>query len=317
MKAIFRGLMAMLGLAGVAILAGCSGGGPVSGGGFGTGGGGGGGSFGGAQDQGSVRVLLTDAPLDSVSAFKIDITGATVTNTSGNQVALTAPFQSIEVRNLALAATLMFESSKIPAGNYTGLRLIFSNPQLILTDSLGRNFTARSNTTPSVTLARSSVDVPITLNVTKNGFVAVLADFRVADSVTLNTQGNYSVDPQIRVTATSPTSPILELEDTLGRIASLPATPAGSMDLVLLVSGAQVRVVTDATTQFSPEIGSFSSLSTGQVVEVDAKLQSDGTFLARFIDVTVSDPALRYQGVVTRVVRDAFGNFVFDVVVQK
>ncbi len=117
-------------------------------------------------------------------------------------------------------------------------------------------------------------------------------------SIAKDASGNYVVDPVVQPSATSSSSSQNELEDTRGVIAAIPANNA--LDVNLTASGKTVRIVTDANTRFSSDIGQFSSLQVGLEIEVNAHFQSDGTFLAREVDLGAPNPSLRYSGVVTQ-----------------
>ncbi|MFI5104448.1 MAG: hypothetical protein ACHP79_05960, partial [Terriglobales bacterium] len=52
---------------------------------------------------------------------------------------------------------------------------------------------------------------------------------------------------------------------------------------------------------FDSGLTAFSGLQKNQFVEVEAVLQGDGTFLAKFVELSASDQTLRMQGVATGV----------------
>jgi hypothetical protein len=99
----------------------------------------------------------------------------------------------------------------------------------------------------------------------------------------------------------------MELVDTVGRISALPSSPANSFDYQLSSGAATARVVTDGNTAFDGGITSFASLQVGQYVEVVGQFQSDGTFMAKYVELSASNPGLRVQGVVASVTTTASG----------
>ena len=107
------------------------------------------------------------------------------------------------------------------------------------------------------------------------------------------------------------------MEDVRGTINAVLATPANCLDIQLVGSGISVLVRTDPNTQFSNSIGDFSNLQVGQLIEVNAQFLSDGTFLAKSVDLGIPEQSIRYQGVATRVQQDSLGNFAIDVTAQE
>ncbi len=266
--------------------------------------------------SGSVAAFLKDAPADAVMAFRIDVTGATLTGSGSRSAVLSGSVQQMEIRHLELAPSLAFATANASSGDYTTLNLTLSNPQLTLANSQGTVTQVNGSTTPSARLARSQVSVPVAVTVPNEGNMGVMIDFDLQQSVTTDASGNYVIDPVVKVAVINSSSTETELEDAPGTITAILSTPANSLDLRLRGSDKTVRLLTDANTKLSSDIGQFSNLQVGQVIEVDARFQADGTFLAKFIDLGASDQAMRYQGFVTLVRQDAQGNFSFDVVVQ-
>jgi uncharacterized protein DUF5666 len=183
------------------------------------------------------------------------------------------------------------------------LNLAVANPQLVvLTNGVP---TKASN----VTLTKTSVSVPITgLNLLAGGTLGLTLDFDVPNSVSVDANGNYSITPVVRSATVNPSiSSGLQLVDVVGQVANLPASPANSFDFQVPNVTGVVRIVTDATTVFDGGVTKFTDLQKNQYVEVEAILQADGTFLAKYVELSASDQSLRLQGIVTSVPQDSQG----------
>ncbi len=265
---------------------------------------------------GMVATFLKDAAADNVMACRIDVTGATLTDAGNRTTILSGSLPSLEIRHLELAPSLLFLTSSATSGDYTTFNLTLANPQLTLTDAQGNITQANASSSPSVRLARSGLSLPLAVTVPNGGNVGVMIDFDLRNSLTLEANGNYLLDPVVKATLLNRSSTEKELEDALATITTIQSA-TNSLDLRLLSNDQTVLVRTDSNTQFASDIGSFANLRVGQTIEVDAQFQTDGTFLARYVDLGAPDLLRRYQGVVTRVRQDAQGNFSFDVVVQK
>jgi hypothetical protein len=93
----------------------------------------------------------------------------------------------------------------------------------------------------------------------------------------------------------------------VGQVVNLPATPANSFDFQVPNVTGTVRVVTNANTFFDGGITQFTGLQKNQFVEIEATLQPDGTFLAKYVELSAADQSLRVQGVMTSTQQNAQG----------
>ena len=295
-------------LAGAVIASTGCGGGP----GTGSSSSGGGNKSIGAQQ--SVSAFIKDAPSDSVVAFHVDLTSASLTDAGGNVIALDNTVQHVEMSHLALAPTFAF-STGVSATSFTTLTLNFASPQLNISDTLGNISLITGTTTPSVSLAKTSVAVPLTLSVNSNSNAGVILDFDARKSITLDAKGNFVVTPQMSAVAVSDTDNTLELRDTVATISGLEKNPNG-MDVKLLDSGQLVHINVDSSTIFDSILTNFTNLQVGENVEVSAHFLSSGNYQGKFVSSGPSNPALALQGVVAGTRTDNLGNAFFSIVVQ-
>jgi uncharacterized protein DUF4382/uncharacterized protein DUF5666 len=250
----------------------------------------------------NLTVFATDAAADNVLAFKIDVTAISVTDSTGKSTTLSTNPQTLELRHLQMAPTLTLQAANLSAVQYNSITLTLANPKLAVF-SAG---TVTQVTNP--TLANSTVSIPLTnFSLPSGGTQGLALDFDLLNSISTNASGGYVITPVIKPATVSSSSPAPELVDTVGQISALPASPAKSFDYQLISGAATARVVTDANTVFDNGITSFANLQVGQYVEVEGQFQSDGTFLAKYVELSASNPGLRVQGVVASVTTTASG----------
>jgi Domain of unknown function (DUF4382) len=79
--------------------------------------------------SGTVFLTGTDAPLEGVVSFKVDITGMTVTDANHNSQSVTTGTQTVDFARLNGLHTLL-DINTIPAGTYTSVTVMLANPQI-------------------------------------------------------------------------------------------------------------------------------------------------------------------------------------------
>jgi hypothetical protein len=282
----------------------------------------------GVSNGKSIFSFLEDSPADNVVAFRIDVTGATLSTGAGTRVSIadttgTFPMvratQQFELRHLNLAPTLAFHTSSIPGGDYKILNLSFANPQLTVRDRQGNITRVDGSTAPSVQLSTSSVSIPLALSV--NGPVGLMLDFNLRQSIMIDAKGNYIVDPVIIPSVVGEPSSTSELQDAEGQIVSLSSANGSisqfgnlQMGVQLLDSGKTVHVT--ANSDVIDRSGEVVNLQVGQMIELSAQFQKDGTFRATEISPASSDPSLSYKGVVSAVQPNSSGDFSINMILQ-
>ena len=261
---------------------------------------------------GRVAAFLTDAPANGVVAFRIDVTGAALVSSDGVATSITNGVQEIELRHLQLAPTLAFQTSSSPMGNYTSLNMTLANAQITTTDAQGNVAVLNANTIPSVRLADVAVNLPINVTLQPNLTSSLMIDFDVQRSLQVDSNGNYIITPELNVDALSNPENLSDLQDAGATIISNPTTNVYTLQLQ--DTGQIVRIVTGPNTLFADENGQPSNLQTGQDVEFDAQLQTDGSFLASRMNTISSNSLVCFRGVVVGVGAGSGGNAVAIVV---
>ena len=136
---------------------------------------------------GTVRVHLTDAPLDlsTVQSVTVTITGVTLypgdetsmtpTPSTGPVTLLTHP-ETFDLLTLTGGASALLASGEAPAGSYERIRLDVSSAEL----------TWKDGTTAPLKLESGKVDVPIPFHLSVGEDLSVTLDFDAGASVMVN-----------------------------------------------------------------------------------------------------------------------------------
>lgn len=259
-----------------------------------------------------VAIFLRDNTSEQVLAARVDINSAQLAGSSSTDIITST--RAVELKHLDMAPTLVHQGL-INTGSYTAVNLTLANPRLSVADSRGNILQVLPTTTPSVRLAATTATVPVTFSAQGEDSIGVMLDWNLRQAITVDPSGNFVISPTIRASlvVSSDTKP--EIVDTLGRVTSVDRA-ANRMNVQLISNGQTIAVSVNSGTVFDTSLASFAGVQVNQVVDLDAKLQADGTFLAHFVNLGPADPALAFQGLVTQAFVDTTGKFVFDAVLQ-
>jgi len=250
----------------------------------------------------TLSVFVKDAAADNVLAFKVDVTSMSVTDANGRSTTLSTVPMTFEMRHLELAPTIAVEAGSLPSGAYNTLNLTLANPALVV-NSAG---TPTQVSNPQMT--STSVSIPLSsFSLPSGGTQGLVLDFDLQRSISQNAAGGWVITPVFHESAVAPGAPGMQLVDTVGKISGLPSSPANSFDFQAN-NATTARIITDANTVFDAGVTKFSNLQVGQLVEIQGVLQNDGTFLAKYIELSASSSLLRIGGVVSAIQKDAAGN---------
>lgn len=252
---------------------------------------------GSSQSAGDVFLLGTDAPLPSVLAFQITFSGLTVSNGTATANLLSSP-QTVEFARLNGLRTLLALQS-VPAGTYTTVTATVSSPVISYFDP--------TTTPPSVqtlngTLTQSTVTVQLRqpLVVTASGLVGLHMDFRLRDSIQVDTAGQMTgiVNPQIALRPVDPDAPDAEIDEIRGGVVSVDLV--NHSFVMQGPSGRTLTVVTDSQTQFEPG-EDLSTLTGNSIVSVSGNLERVSRTLRATEVIIVSQDRFLVGGLVTDV----------------
>ncbi|MCL4523748.1 MAG: DUF5666 domain-containing protein [Acidobacteria bacterium] len=246
---------------------------------------------------GTSFIIGQDAPLGSVLAFQITLTGLTASDGT-NTVALISQPQTVEFAKLNGLRTLLAINS-VAAGTYNSITATLRPPVIGYLDT--------STAPPSVgtingTLTQSTVTVQLNspMVVTDSGLVGLHMDFRLGSSIQLDSGGQITgtVNPKIAFRAIPPDAAEAEIDELRGAVVSV--NVAGGSFVMQGPLGRQLTVTTDANTLF--EAGdSLSTFDTNTIVEVSGTLQRQSLNLLATSVQVISNDRFLLGGLVTDV----------------
>jgi Domain of unknown function (DUF5666) len=244
-------------------------------------------------NQGSSQVMVTmgDAPSDRVIAFALTVNTMTLTGGS-NPTVVSTPTQIEFVRNAGTFQPLV--TATIPSGTYTGASITVSNPMVVAIDTV-----THLPVQLTATLSATTVNVPFNNPLVINAAMAE-ADFDLDLANSVNISGSTAtINPVFHVsTRIVHDQDNDDFKDVRGVVTNVSAptfmVASRDMDQIFTFS-------TDSNTKFEG-ISGLSQLSAGMIVEVDAQMQSDGSLLAKRVEVDEdSDDGLEAEGFITAV----------------
>jgi len=245
----------------------------------------------------AMTVLMGDSPADSVAGFEITINNITLTDASNNSVTVLSTPTRIELTHNS-ANMEALASVKIPQGTYTKATITVSKPEVEIVTGSGQ--VVELSTTLSSTTATVPFNPPLNVGAMAT---ALNFDFNLAASIVIS--GNtatitplFDANPVTVAAQAEQDDESGEIEDMTGSVSNVAAP---NFSITVDQSSQPMTFATNANTQFEGVAG-LSSLQQGMIVQVDGSTQSDGTFLAKKVEVEEADAdGLEAEGLVTSV----------------
>jgi hypothetical protein len=238
-----------------------------------------------SAQQASVFVTGEDAPLPSVLAFNVTLNSITLNNGSTDVPVLSAP-QTIDFARLLGLRTLVAFNT-VPSGTYGSATIQLANPVISYLDL--------STTPPSVatingTLTNSTITVGLTkpMVVGPNGLAGLHMEFDLRQSLAVDATGQVtgSVNPQIDLRPVRSTDSEAVITDLRGGLVSV-----GTNSFVLQrIGGHDITIDVDSNTKYNGT-NNLGTLVAPAVIEVDGRVQADGSVLASEVEVVCRDAA--------------------------
>ena len=267
----------------------------------------------------TVSVVITDTPPAGVTviSFEVTITGATLNPSGGgtpvNLMPGSTPIQ-IEVKQLEVKSAFLSAAS-VPAGTYSGLTVTFQNAEIAFKNGTAGNIGScgpgqvceiQVNTSGSFTYSGAPFPVTIVAN-TPTGF---LVDVNLNSIITgtmgvdFTTVGAFTV-AQLPLPG-QPTGQLEEIEDVVGTVANkftnqfTLQTAQGNLT-VNVDNSTQFEDFEEATPPCTANPQNIGCVQNGQIVEVDLRLMTAGTLLARKIELEDDANQEEVEGVVVSI----------------
>jgi Domain of unknown function (DUF5666)/Domain of unknown function (DUF4382) len=256
-------------------------------------------------------VNFADSPSDRVVAFELTVNSVMLTRSDNSTVVLLSSPRRVELTHVSGSAEPLVVPS-IPQGTYSSATLVVSAPDVVYIDNSGHEVEKKDTTATKTlnivfnpALVVGATPVVLTIDVDARGSLTI-------DTVT----GNVTVNPVATVGRSNISENENEQEVENGEfehiVGQVSASSANEFTITIGVSGTTLTFTTNSSTSFEGAAGA-SSLTAGTLVKVEGRTQSDGTMLAKEVEV-ISANGTEAEGLITATT----GNPVsaFDLVLQ-
>ena len=252
-----------------------------------------------SPQSGMVFVTGTDAPLQSVLSFQVDITGLSVSDGTNPPVSVLSNPQTVDFARLNGLHTLL-DLNTIPAGTYTSVTITLANPQIGFLNVPNPQTnpptrptitTLNSQSTPAVSLTQSSVTVNLAqpLVVSANNIIGLGFEFNLRKSIQVdaNNQITGVVSPTISLKTITPSDVDAFIDEFIGGVVSVNA--AGNSFVVQGPRGRQFTVNVNDQTEWEGN-DTINSLTTSSVVQISGTLdRTSAAILADSVCIVSQD----------------------------
>ncbi len=219
---------------------------------------------------GTAFVVGTDAPMDSVTSFSVQVQSITATDSNGNSVQLISGSPTVDFARFNGLQTLL-SLNNVPAGTYTNVTITLGPATIGYLDTTSSVPTIQ---TMPATLTTNTVSV--TLNnplVIANAAapVGLHVDFSLRKSIQVDSTGQITgnVTPTFFVNTVGPDDSGAHIDEYTAAVVSV---DANTQTFVLEgPHGTQITVAVNGQTEWDGNAG-FSDLVNGAIVQVSGKL---------------------------------------------
>ena len=226
-----------------------------------------------------VQVSLGDAPADWIMAFGMTVNSITMTSASGGTVSMVTTASPIEM--MQLMATLQpVATMAVPQGTYTQATVIFSAVSMGYMDPLSHTYMQKTMPGPYTATVPFSPAMTVGTSPMALGF-----DMKMGPSVSIDTSGTVTITPVM--TAAMGTAAGTGMSPWQGgmqhRVGSVSSVTGPQFTMSSMMGMQQTTFMTGAGTQFAGFTG-MGSMTAGMMVDVDAVMLTDGTYLAQRVE---------------------------------
>jgi hypothetical protein len=184
--------------------------------------------------------------------------------------------------------------TSLPPGTYTQISLTVSSPEMTVFDFV----TGTALVTPPLSVSTVNLDTSLVLG--SDEVLGVRLDFDLRSSVQLDTNNDFIIDPTFAVVPTSFVVGELpgDIDDVLASISGVDAAN-NQLTASILGTGLSLTTNVDGSTIFEGVSG-LTELLVGDTIELDARLQANGNFLALEIEREAPGAVRQLRGLVLR-----------------
>jgi hypothetical protein len=280
---------------------------------------------------GTLVTFGTDIPICGTESMVMTITSASLIPSGGAGsgagtavpiITSTAP-ATVDFARLTDFTTILATAPVAP-GTYNQLQMTLTNPQLTLLNTATSPPSAQSLTAifpNNSTTDTITVNISPALKITSNITTGITMDFDLRDSLQVDAYGQVTgtIDPEFILTPVTASGTTVGEADSLYGIIQSVALPVptgftGAFGLTLHDgTGQTLTILADNKTVFEGDgVTSFSGLTAGTFVEVDAIVSTNGQIVAQIVDseeqASVASQKSAFLGTVISITRDGLGN---------
>jgi len=248
--------------------------------------------------MGTVFVTGTDAPLQGIVSFQVDITGMSVTDGNGNTQSVTTGTSTVDFARLNGMRTLL-DINTIPMGTYDSVTVTLANPKIGYLNVTNPQTTPPTRptittldgtTSPAVTLTQSMVTIPLAnpLVVTPGAVIGLGFDFDLRKSIAVtNGQITGAVNPMLTLKAITPSDADAYVDEFIAGVTTINAS--GNSFTIQGPHGKAWTVnVNDQTEWEGTE--TIQDLTSTSIVSISGTLdRTSATFLADTVAILSQD----------------------------
>ena len=243
-----------------------------------------------ATGAATVPITMTDTPPTGVTilSFEVSVTSATLNPGNINLLAGKGAVR-IEVRELETESAFL-NTANIPAGTFSSLNLTFANPELTFQNNTAASLAgcavgAVCEIDPTGTLTTVVNFAPPGINISGNSPMGIQIDVNPNNVLTPALGVNFGLGVTAQALAMKPAGEVGDLDDLQGTVQNLNVT---NSQFTLRAMAGDFTILVDPNTAFELEhcgANNLSCLTNGEVVKLDVKIMSAGSFVAKKIEV--------------------------------
>ncbi len=249
----------------------------------------------------AVQVRIGDAPVDKVLAFELTVTSITLTDAAGATTNVLSSPTEVELTHLAGTFEPLTLNS-ITQGTYTKAVITVASPDVTYIDP-GTGLIMEKHptlTTPTATVTFPSGGLTVGSSATSINF-----DFNLANSLVFDASNNVTVTPVFTVSSVTVASNQQDQDTDDGNVEGVKGAVVSVSGSTIVIatekSGIQLSFSTNASTTYDGVSG-LSGIQAGEIVQIDARTQSDGSLMATKIEIeNAQNNSLDAAGIVTSV----------------
>jgi len=249
----------------------------------------------------AVFVTVTDAPLQSVVGFRVDITGLTLSDGTSTPVSVLNGTQTVDFARLNGLRTLL-DINTIPAGTYTQAVVTLANPSIDYLNVTNPqtdppthptistlDSSASSNPQLSLTSSQVTINLSSPLVVSTGDIDGLRFEFDIRKSVAVDGNGQIAgpITPNLNLKVITPSDADAYIDEFVAGVVSVNA--GGNSFVIQGPHGRQFTVNVNQQTEWEGN-DSINNLTANSIVEISGTLdRTSAAFLADSVAIASQD----------------------------